>query len=163
MKSINVYIGSKPDVNGRVHAYGAKAYDNQNVTTYSGVCECRPESGYPVLKGLYKTVAALDEPAVITLYTDNGYVRDSIRFNRIRKWQANNWIQANGKKASYAKTWQRLLDLADKCGHKIYAIANINSADKALIADAAGLANQLICIVQDHLPEQDAYDEDGLD
>lgn len=60
-----------------------------------------------VIKGLQ----ALKEPCRVTLYSDSKYVVDAITKGWAKKWQKNNWIKSDKKKALNSDLWQIMLDL----------------------------------------------------
>ena len=126
MRSANVYIGTYPGQKEGFQGYGVKLIsdDGETLIEFTGECACRPGSAYPILKGLIQIMSRLDEPTAITLHTDSAYICNSIQRQYVQKWQANGWMQANGKKASFSKTWQKVLELTAEKGHKLYATKN---------------------------------------
>lgn len=55
----------------------------------------------------------LNEPCRVTLFSDSKYLIDGMTKGWARKWQKNNWIKSDRKKALNIDLWERLLKLDD--------------------------------------------------
>lgn len=69
------------------------------------------------LMGVITGLSALKFPCEVILTTDSKYVVDSVTKGWAKKWQANNWIKSDKKKALNTDLWEQLLALLDT--HKV--------------------------------------------
>jgi len=69
------------------------------------------------LLGVITGLSALKFPCEVLITTDSKYVVDSITKGWAKKWQANNWIKSDKKKALNIDLWERLLALLET--HKV--------------------------------------------
>lgn len=60
-----------------------------------------------VIKGL----EALNQPCMVTVYSDSKYVVDAIEKGWLNNWIKNNWRKSNKEKVLNVDLWQRLLEL----------------------------------------------------
>ena len=60
---------------------------------------------------------SLNEPSMVTLFSDSRYLVDGIKLGWAKKWQKNNWYRTRKEKASNQDLWEILLSLCDK--HKV--------------------------------------------
>lgn len=65
------------------------------------------------LLGVITSLEALKKPCEVILTTDSKYVSDSITKGWAKKWQQNNWIKSDKKKALNVDLWERLLKQLD--------------------------------------------------
>lgn len=65
------------------------------------------------LLGVITGLSALKFPCKVVLTTDSKYVVDSITKGWAKKWQANNWIKSDKKKALNVDLWEQLLSLLE--------------------------------------------------
>ena len=69
------------------------------------------------LLGVITGLSALKYPCEAVITSDSKYVIDSITKGWAKKWQANNWIKSDKKKALNIDLWEQLLALLEK--HKV--------------------------------------------
>lgn len=63
-----------------------------------------------VIEGL----KALNEPCLVTVYTDSQYVANGLLKGWAVKWRANNWRKSDKKSALNTDLWEELLNLSEK-------------------------------------------------
>lgn len=54
---------------------------------------------------------ALNEPCEVDLYSDSKYIIDAVTKGWAVKWEQNNWIKSDKKKALNSDLWEQLLEL----------------------------------------------------
>ena len=69
------------------------------------------------LSAVIAGLSALKEPCEVIITSDSKYVIDAVQKGWAKKWQANNWIKSDKKKALNSDLWEELLSLLDK--HKV--------------------------------------------
>ena len=62
------------------------------------------------LMGAIKGMESLENPSIVTLYSDSKYVIEAFNSGWIYNWMKNGWITSTKKKVSNIDLWRRLLD-----------------------------------------------------
>lgn len=65
------------------------------------------------LLGVITGLSSLKFPCEVLVTTDSKYVVDSITKGWAKKWEANNWIKSDKKKALNIDLWEQLLRLVE--------------------------------------------------
>lgn len=58
-------------------------------------------------------LSILKEPCEVDLYSDSKYIIDAVTKGWAKKWQSNNWIKSDKKKALNVDLWEKLLELLE--------------------------------------------------
>jgi len=63
------------------------------------------------LMGAIKALEALNEPCIVSLYTDSQYIADAFNKGWLKSWERNGWKRKEGELKN-PDLWQRLWQLA---------------------------------------------------
>lgn len=69
------------------------------------------------LEAVIVSLAFLDKPSRVQIYSDSKYVVDTVNKGWLNEWKSNNWIKKNKKPALNIDMWERLLPLLEL--HKV--------------------------------------------
>lgn len=113
MKHIEIYTDGACSGNPGPGGWGAVLKYGAHEKELSGG-EADTTNNRMELTAVIKALETLKEPCKVTLTTDSKYVADAVTKGWAKKWQANNWVKSDKKKALNPDLWGRLLTLLDK-------------------------------------------------
>lgn len=110
MKKIKIYTDGACSGNPGPGGYGVILKYNEHIKELSGG-EPDTTNNRMELTAVITGLSALKEPCQVDLYSDSKYIIDAVTKGWAEKWQANNWIKSDKKKALNSDLWERLLSL----------------------------------------------------
>lgn len=110
MKKIKIYTDGACSGNPGPGGYGVILKYNEHTKELSGG-EPDTTNNRMELTAVITGLSALKEPCQVDLYSDSKYIIDAVTKGWAEKWQANNWIKSDKKKALNSDLWERLLSL----------------------------------------------------
>ncbi len=116
MKKIEIFTDGACSGNPGPGGYGTILRYKDNEKEFSGG-EPQTTNNRMELTAVITGLSALKEPCEVDLYSDSKYIIDAVTKGWAKKWQANNWVKSDKKKALNIDLWEKLLALLDK--HKV--------------------------------------------
>lgn len=113
MKKVEIYTDGACSGNPGPGGYGVILKYNENVKELSGGAS-NTTNNRMEMTAVISALEALKEPCNVDLYSDSKYIIDAITKGWAKKWQANNWIKSDKKKALNSDLWEKLLCLLEK-------------------------------------------------
>ena len=113
MKKVEIYTDGACSGNPGPGGYGAILKYNENIKELSGGAS-NTTNNRMEMTAVITALEALKEPCEVDLYSDSKYVIDAITKGWAKKWQANNWVKSDKKKALNSDLWEKLLCLLEK-------------------------------------------------
>lgn len=113
MKKVEIYTDGACSGNPGPGGYGVILKYNENVKELSGGAS-NTTNNRMEMTAVITALEALKEPCNVDLYSDSKYIIDAITKGWAKKWQANNWIKSDKKKALNSDLWEKLLCLLEK-------------------------------------------------
>ena len=116
MKKVEIFTDGACSGNPGPGGYGAILKYNGHTKEISGG-NAETTNNRMELTAVITALNALKEPCEVDLYSDSRYIIDAVTKGWAKKWQANNWIKSDKKKALNSDLWEELLLLLEK--HKV--------------------------------------------
>lgn len=110
MKKVQIYTDGACSGNPGPGGYGVILKYKDNIREISGGASDTTNNRME-LTAVITGLKALNEPCEVDLYSDSKYIIDAVTKGWAKKWQSNNWIKPDKKKALNSDLWEQLLDL----------------------------------------------------
>lgn len=152
---VNIYIGTDNGSRRKLYrGFGAAVeYIRRNKQResriVSGVCYGTWNLAY--ILALTEALNLLKSPCIVTIYSDNEHVCDSISSGRVNDWRRNGWRTAKGEPIANTDEWRALyralsnheLHYTHSTGKSVYS-AEIQDAIKE-VRNKGGYCQQAFC------------------
>lgn len=110
MKKIEIFTDGACSGNPGPGGYGVILKYKDNVKELWGG-EPDTTNNRMELTAVITGLKALNEPCEVDLYSDSKYIIDAVTKGWAVKWEQNNWIKSDKKKALNSDLWEQLLEL----------------------------------------------------
>lgn len=110
MKKIEIFTDGACSGNPGPGGYGVILKYKDNVKELWGG-EPDTTNNRMELTAVITGLKALKEPCEVDLYSDSKYIIDAVTKGWAVKWNENNWIKSDKKKALNSDLWEQLLEL----------------------------------------------------
>lgn len=110
MKKIEIFTDGACSGNPGPGGYGVILKYKDNVKELWGG-EPDTTNNRMELTAVITGLKALNEPCEVDLYSDSKYIIDAVTKGWAVKWEQNNWIKSDKKKALNSDLWGQLLEL----------------------------------------------------
>ncbi|MBV6342740.1 ribonuclease HI [Candidatus Magnetobacterium casensis] len=112
LKEITIYTDGACSGNPGPGGYAAVLLYNNLRKEISGGFRLTTNNRMEIMAAI-KALSALKYKCRVTIVTDSRLLVNSMMLGWARRWQENNWIKNDKKKAINPDLWQQLLDLCD--------------------------------------------------
>jgi ribonuclease HI len=113
MTNVTIYTDGGSHGNPGPGAYGVVLLHGQHRKELSAAYILTTNNRMELL-GAITALQSLTQPCRIKLHTDSQYVVNGITKGWAKKWQSNNWVKSDKKKALNPDLWEQLLGLCDE-------------------------------------------------
>jgi ribonuclease HI len=113
IKKVRIYTDGACQGNPGRGGFGVVILEGRKRTELSGGYRLTTNNRMELMAAI-SALEALQEPAVVTLYSDSRYLVDAINLGWTRSWKAKSWRRSTKEKVLNVDLWKRLLDLNER-------------------------------------------------
>lgn len=110
MKSVEIYTDGACSCNPGPGGFGIVFLYGNTRKEFSSGYKLTTNNRMELL-AVITALEMLNEPCIVSLYSDSKYVIDSVEKRWVFNWQKNNWVKPKNQKVPNADLWQALLKL----------------------------------------------------